>query len=184
MRWRRWRRLLRLVIIQCQRRHLISSFGASATFQGNAAGGTSSNVTVTDGNSCSAGGSGTITASIGFNADNPSTLYSDVASRGGGGGSAANVEAEVAASGAINNTQSALTTDNLNILGVGSLSGAGDTVDSTFESYVEQMGYSYQGATTVPSVNPAGTVIPALVRIFAGAGTTVAAGLSCSGPVC
>lgn len=123
------------------------------------------------------GGGGAVTANAGFNADIPSTLYSDVASRGGGGGSVGNVEAEVAASGVLNSTQSAFTTDNLNILGVGNLSGVGDTVDSTFESYMEQMGYSFQGATTVPTTAPPPIgPIAALVRILAGAGTAVAAG--------
>ncbi len=149
---------------------------STANYQGVSTGITFKELSGADNLGCTANGTGQSNVVIGFNADIPSTLYNDVASRGGGGGSAANVEAEVAASGVINTTQSALTTDNLNILGVGNLSGVGDTVDATFESYVEQMGYSYQGATTVPGSNPAGTAIPALIRIWVTASTPVAAG--------
>lgn len=114
-------------------------------------------------------------AAVLFDANNPSTLYSRIASLGGGGGSPANVEALVASSGVLNNTQAALTTDNLNVLGIGNLAGVGDGVDPTFEGYVNQWGYSFL-APSAPTANPGAVVIPYLIRVVVTAGGAVAAG--------
>ena len=111
-----------------------------------------------------------------FNADNPTSLYNYVASQGGGGGSPVAVQALLAASGVVNSTSSPLTTDNLNIFGVGYLAGTGDDVNPELESYVQQMGYSFQNPATAPSTNFASTAIPWVIGATVTVGSTIAMG--------
>jgi hypothetical protein len=110
-----------------------------------------------------------------FNADIPSSLYDYIASQGGGGGSTAAVQSQVQASGVLYDANSPLTTDNMNIYGVGALAGTGDYVNPEFENYVEQMGYSFL-SPAAPSTNFASTAIPWMIDVYVTVGTTVAAG--------
>lgn len=115
-----------------------------------------------------------------FNVNSPASLYSAIAALSGK--SAAEVEAQFVASGVLNNAEGAFTSDNLNILALGSLASNGDSVNPEFESYVQQLGYSFQSATTIPA-SPGITSIPALIRIFVTAANPYVAGAIVLGSV-
>ena len=118
------------------------------------------------------GGPTTPVEVFGFNADMPATLYNLISSLGGG--SPSYVQGEFVAANVLNDTNSPITSDNLNILGLGNAVAIGDSPDPQWKSWFDMMGFNWD-AGTVPTTNPGPGVIGEIIHALATAFTFPAA---------